>query len=165
MSDLARVTILSEALPYLQRFRNKTIVIKYGGAAMKDPVLKESVIKDLVLLACVGVRPVLVHGGGPEINTWLAKVGIEPNFNNGLRVTGPSFDPWRRYGSKQHDILTTGNRSTSNGFSITDLSIGAGYRCEELYTAVCARVMCYNCNLTLNETALARWLYKYDHDP
>jgi hypothetical protein len=87
-SDLDRVRILSEALPYLQKFRGRTIVVKYGGAAMKDESLKQGVINDLVLLACVGVKPVLVHGGGPEINSWLAKVGIEPNFKNGLRVTG-----------------------------------------------------------------------------
>lgn len=81
------MSVLSEALPYLQRFRGKTIVIKYGGAAMKDPTLKEGVINDLVLLACVGIRPVLVHGGGPEINIWLNKLGIEAEFKNGLRVT------------------------------------------------------------------------------
>ncbi|KAL3154267.1 hypothetical protein ABBQ32_013763 [Trebouxia sp. C0010 RCD-2024] len=86
-SPFDRVSVLSEALPYLQQFRNKTIVIKYGGAAMKDPMLKAGVIKDLVLLACVGVRPVLVHGGGPEINTWLDKLGIKAEFKNGLRVT------------------------------------------------------------------------------
>jgi acetylglutamate kinase len=74
-------------LPYLQRFRGKTIVIKYGGAAMKDPSLKAGVVSDLVLLATVGIRPVLVHGGGPEINIWLSKLGIEANFKNGLRVT------------------------------------------------------------------------------
>lgn len=82
-----RVSILSEALPYLQRFRGKTIVIKYGGAAMKDESLKARVVTDLVLLGTVGIRPVLVHGGGPEINIWLSKLGIEPNFKNGLRVT------------------------------------------------------------------------------
>ena len=87
-SDLDRVRILSEALPYLQQFRGRTIVVKYGGAAMKDGTLKQGVINDLVLLACVGVRPVLVHGGGPEINAWLEKVGIEAQFKNGLRVTG-----------------------------------------------------------------------------
>lgn len=87
-TDLDRVKILAEALPYLQAFRGRTVVVKYGGAAMKDPTLKQGVINDLVLLACVGVKPVLVHGGGPEINTWLGKVGIEPNFKNGLRVTG-----------------------------------------------------------------------------
>eukprot|EP00191_Tetraselmis_sp_GSL018_P008713 CAMPEP_0177602180 /NCGR_PEP_ID=MMETSP0419_2-20121207/14715_1 /TAXON_ID=582737 /ORGANISM="Tetraselmis sp., Strain GSL018" /LENGTH=356 /DNA_ID=CAMNT_0019095615 /DNA_START=166 /DNA_END=1236 /DNA_ORIENTATION=- len=92
-SAFDRVSILSEALPYLQRFRGKTIVIKYGGAAMKDPSLKAGVVADIVLLACVGIRPILVHGGGPEINSWLEKVGIEPNFKNGLRVTdGPTMD-------------------------------------------------------------------------
>ncbi|EFJ42229.1 hypothetical protein VOLCADRAFT_83707 [Volvox carteri f. nagariensis] len=87
LTNLDRVTILSEALPYLQRFRGKTVVVKYGGAAMKDPTLKAGVITDLVLLSCVGIRCVLVHGGGPEINSWLAKVGIQAVFKNGLRVT------------------------------------------------------------------------------
>ena len=92
-SAFDRVSILSEALPYLQRFRGKTIVIKYGGAAMKDESLKARVVTDLVLLATVGIRPVMVHGGGPEINIWLNKLGIEPNFKNGLRVTdGDTMD-------------------------------------------------------------------------
>jgi len=83
----SRVRVLSEALPYLQKFANRTIVIKYGGAAMKDSSLKAKVITDVVFLACIGVRPVLVHGGGPEINTWLGKLNIEPLFKDGLRVT------------------------------------------------------------------------------
>ncbi len=82
-----RVRVLSEALPYIQKFANRTIVIKYGGAAMKDDNLKIKVIRDIVFLACVGVRPVVVHGGGPEINTWLQKLSIEPLFKDGLRVT------------------------------------------------------------------------------
>lgn len=82
-----RVSVLSEALPYLQRFHGKTVVIKYGGAAMKDESLKARVVSDLVLLSCVGIRPVMVHGGGPEINSWLGRLGIEPVFKNGLRVT------------------------------------------------------------------------------
>lgn len=82
-----RVSVLSEALPFIQRFQKKTVVVKYGGAAMKEASLKDSVIKDLVLLSCVGLRPVFVHGGGPEINQWLAKLGIEPKFEGGLRVT------------------------------------------------------------------------------
>ncbi|XP_020693815.1 uncharacterized protein LOC110107775 [Dendrobium catenatum] len=84
---LTRVDILSESLPFIQRFRGKTIVVKYGGAAMKSPALQASVINDLVLLACVGLRPVLVHGGGPEINAWLLRLGVQPEFHNGLRVT------------------------------------------------------------------------------
>ncbi|MGC9528122.1 MAG: acetylglutamate kinase [Limnospira sp.] len=88
-----RVKILSEALPYIQKFANRTIVVKYGGAAMKDSSLKETVMRDIVLLSCVGIRPVVVHGGGPEINTWLGKLGIEPQFKNGLRVTdAPTMD-------------------------------------------------------------------------
>ncbi|KAK9836959.1 hypothetical protein WJX81_002832 [Elliptochloris bilobata] len=92
-SSFERVSVLSEALPYLQRFAGKTMVVKYGGAAMKDPTLKQGVINDLVLLSTVGIRPVLVHGGGPEINVWLNKLGIEAQFKNGLRVTdGPTMD-------------------------------------------------------------------------
>lgn len=83
----SRVRILSEALPYIQKFAGRTIVIKYGGAAMKDGSLKAKVINDVVFLACVGVRPVVVHGGGPEINNWLQKLDIEPAFKDGLRVT------------------------------------------------------------------------------
>jgi acetylglutamate kinase len=82
-----RVRVLSEALPYIQSFAGKTIVVKYGGAAMTDNALKAQVISDIVFMACVGIRPVVVHGGGPEINTWLGKMGIEAKFLNGLRVT------------------------------------------------------------------------------
>lgn len=82
-----RVRVLSEALPYIQKFAGRTIVVKYGGAAMKDSSLKENVIRDIVFLSCVGVKPVVVHGGGPEINSWLSKLNIEAQFKNGLRVT------------------------------------------------------------------------------
>ncbi|MGB3788266.1 MAG: acetylglutamate kinase [Phormidesmis sp.] len=82
-----RVRILSEALPYIQQFQGRTIVVKYGGAAMKDSSLKANVIRDVVFMASVGIRPVIVHGGGPEINTWLTKLNIEPQFKDGLRVT------------------------------------------------------------------------------
>ena len=85
--EATRVRVLSEALPYIQKFANRTIVIKYGGAAMKDGRLKAGVIRDIVFLSCVGVRPIVVHGGGPEINIWLDKLGIEPQFKDGLRVT------------------------------------------------------------------------------
>jgi acetylglutamate kinase len=92
-SEATKVQILSEALPYIQQFTGKTIVVKYGGAAMKDSTLKDQVIRDVVFMSCVGIRPVLVHGGGPEINTWLDKLGIEAQFKNGLRVTdAPTMD-------------------------------------------------------------------------
>jgi acetylglutamate kinase len=86
-TEATRVRVLSEALPYIQKFANRTIVIKYGGAAMKDGRLKAGVIRDIVFLSCVGVRPIVVHGGGPEINIWLNKLGIEAQFKDGLRVT------------------------------------------------------------------------------
>jgi acetylglutamate kinase len=86
-TEATRVRVLSEALPYIQQFTGRTVVVKYGGAAMKDSSLKDKVIRDVVFLSCVGVRPVVVHGGGPEINSWLGKLGIEPQFKNGLRVT------------------------------------------------------------------------------
>ncbi|MGM0457256.1 MAG: acetylglutamate kinase [Cyanobacteriota bacterium] len=86
-ADATRVKVLSEALPYIQQFAGRTVVIKYGGAAMKDSQLKDKVVRDVVFLSCVGLRPVVVHGGGPEINTWLEKLNIEPQFKDGLRVT------------------------------------------------------------------------------
>lgn len=82
-----RVSVLSEALPYIQRFSGRCIVVKYGGAAMVRTDLREAVFRDLALLACVGVQPVVVHGGGPEINQWLGRLAIEPRFREGLRVT------------------------------------------------------------------------------
>jgi acetylglutamate kinase len=85
--EATRVRVLSEALPYIQAFTGRTIVVKYGGAAMKDGNLKDKVVRDIVFLSCVGVRPIVVHGGGPEINSWLGKLGIEPQFKDGLRVT------------------------------------------------------------------------------
>jgi acetylglutamate kinase len=91
--EATRVRILSEALPYIQKFANRTVVIKYGGAAMKNSDLKDKVIRDIIFLSCVGMRPVVVHGGGPEINTWLTKLNIEPQFKDGLRVTdAPTMD-------------------------------------------------------------------------
>ncbi|MEL7051880.1 MAG: acetylglutamate kinase [Cyanobacteria bacterium J06634_6] len=86
-SEAARVRILSEALPYIQQFQGRTVVVKYGGAAMKDTSLKAKVIRDVVFMASVGIRPIVVHGGGPEINSWLGKLNIEPQFKDGLRVT------------------------------------------------------------------------------
>jgi acetylglutamate kinase len=86
-TEATRVRILIEALPYIQKFSGRTVVVKYGGAAMKDGSLKDKVIRDIVFLSSVGVRPVVVHGGGPEINSWLGKLGIEAQFKNGLRVT------------------------------------------------------------------------------
>lgn len=79
--------ILVQALPYIQKYYGKTIVIKYGGNAMIDEDLKRSVVRDVVLMHYVGMRPILVHGGGPEISAVMKKVGKEPEFVNGRRVT------------------------------------------------------------------------------
>ncbi len=79
--------VLIEALPYIQHFQGKTIVVKYGGSAMVDHELKKSVIRDVALLKLVGFRPIIVHGGGKEITKWIGKTGLETSFVNGLRVT------------------------------------------------------------------------------
>ena len=78
---------LIEALPYIQRFNRKIIVVKYGGSAMIDEELQQNVIKDVTLLKLTGFKPIIVHGGGKEISRWVGKVGMEPKFINGLRVT------------------------------------------------------------------------------
>ena len=83
-----KASILAEALPYIRRFSGSTIVIKYGGNAMTEPHLKEGFAKDVVLLKLVGINPVIVHGGGPQINDMLNKVGKEGTFVQGMRVTG-----------------------------------------------------------------------------
>ncbi|HIS27241.1 MAG TPA: acetylglutamate kinase [Candidatus Pullilachnospira intestinigallinarum] len=84
---LRKAEVLIEALPYIQRFNRKIIVVKYGGSAMVDDSLKRQVIQDVVLLKLVGFKPIIVHGGGKEISRWVGKVGMEPRFVNGLRVT------------------------------------------------------------------------------
>ena len=84
---LQKASVLIEALPYIQRFHGKTIVVKYGGSAMVDHDLKKNVIRDVALLKLVGFRPIIVHGGGKEITKWTKKLNIETEFVNGLRVT------------------------------------------------------------------------------
>lgn len=79
--------VMQEAMPYIQKYKGKTIVVKYGGSAMTSPALKDAVMSDLVLLNLIGVRVVLVHGGGPEISAGLDRVGKKSEFINGLRVT------------------------------------------------------------------------------
>lgn len=84
---MQKAATLIEALPYIQRFNRKIIVVKYGGSAMVDEKLKRQVIQDVVLLKLTGFKPIIVHGGGKEISRWVNKVGMEPHFVNGLRVT------------------------------------------------------------------------------
>ena len=84
---LQKAEVLIEALPYIQRFNRKIIVVKYGGSAMVDEELKKNVIQDVTLLKLVGFKPIIVHGGGKEISKWVEKSGMEPEFVNGLRKT------------------------------------------------------------------------------
>jgi acetylglutamate kinase len=119
--DATRVRVLSEALPYIQKFAGRTVVVKYGGAAMKDSALKDRVIRDLVFMSCVGIRPVLVHGGGPEINSWLEKIGIEPQFKDGLRVTdAATMDVVEMVlvGRVNKEIVSLINQSGGNGVGL-----------------------------------------------
>ena len=87
LEPMQKAAVLIEALPYIQRFNRKIVVVKYGGSAMVDEELKKKVIQDVVLLKLVGFKPIIVHGGGKEISRWVGKVGMEPHFVNGLRVT------------------------------------------------------------------------------
>jgi acetylglutamate kinase len=82
-----RVEFLIEALPYIRQFQHKTLVIKYGGSAMKEDGLQEAVMLDVILMRYVGMRPVIVHGGGPQIDQVVRKLGLQPKFVDGLRVT------------------------------------------------------------------------------
>lgn len=87
LTNAERAEVLTEALPYIKRYVNKTVVIKYGGNAMVNERLKEQVMQDIVLLWLIGVKVVLVHGGGPEINDLMQKLGKKAEFVDGLRVT------------------------------------------------------------------------------
>lgn len=82
-----KAQILIEALPYIQKFNNKKVVVKYGGSAMADEELQHNVMKDVALLKLIGMHPIIVHGGGKEISSWLSRTGKETNFVNGLRIT------------------------------------------------------------------------------
>ncbi len=87
MTEIRRAEVLLEALPYIREFRGKTVVIKYGGAAMERADLKEPFALDVILLRLVGMKPVIVHGGGPQIGTLMKRLGKEPRFVGGMRVT------------------------------------------------------------------------------
>lgn len=84
---IQKAAVLVEALPYIREFEGKTVVIKYGGSAMLNPTLRRSTTEDIVLMKYVGMNPVVVHGGGPEINRTLERLGVKPRFHEGLRVT------------------------------------------------------------------------------
>ena len=125
---LEKAQVLIEALPYIQRFNRKIIVVKYGGSAMVDENLKRQVIQDVVLLKLVGFKPIIVHGGGKEISRWVGKVGMEPRFVNGLRVKavgisgkdGALLNVEKKY-SNGEDIGYVGNVTSVNPKIIEDL--------------------------------------------
>ncbi|MEX2320705.1 MAG: acetylglutamate kinase [Saccharospirillum sp.] len=116
------VNVLHEALPYLQKFQGATVIIKYGGNAMVDEVLKASFARDIVLLKTVGINPVVVHGGGPQIGELLTKLNIESKFVNGMRVTtSETMDVVEMVlgGLVNKDIVNLINQAGGKAFGIT----------------------------------------------
>ena len=114
--------VLTEALPYIQRFSGKTIVIKYGGNAMVDQALKTGFARDVVLMKLVGMNPVVVHGGGPQIGKLLEKIGKESRFVEGMRVTdSETMDPVLQVGILTTHLITW--RSTAKWLILLPFSI------------------------------------------
>jgi acetylglutamate kinase len=114
--------VLTEALPYIQRFTNKTIVVKFGGNAMVDPVLHESFARDIVLMKLVGMNPVVVHGGGPQIGALLEQLNISTEFVDGMRVTNSrTMDVVEMVlgGSVNKEIVSSINRSGGKAIGVT----------------------------------------------
>ena len=117
-----KAEVLSEALPYIQRFHGKTIVIKYGGNAMTDPKLQRAFARDVVLLKLVGMNPVVVHGGGPQINSALNRVGKVSEFVQGIRVTDPEtmeVVEWVLGGEVQGDLVQMINSFGGHAVGLT----------------------------------------------
>nr|YP_009500405.1 acetylglutamate kinase [Gracilariopsis heteroclada]AXE43567.1 acetylglutamate kinase [Gracilariopsis heteroclada] len=115
LNNLERAQVLSDALPFIQRFYGRTIVVKYGGAAMKNLQLKSKVIEDILFLSYIGIRIVIVHGGGPMINRWLKKIDIEPKFLDGIRITDKAtmeVVEMVLVGKVNKDLVTLLNRSS-----------------------------------------------------
>ncbi len=122
-----RAQVLVEALPYIQRYYGKTIVVKYGGNAMISEELRKAVISDIILLRLVGIHVVVVHGGGPEINQMLKKTGKESRFVNGLRYTdGETMDIVQMVlcGKVNKDLVATLNRAGGNALGLCGLDGG-----------------------------------------
>jgi len=118
--NVARV--LTEALPYIQRFTGKTIVVKFGGSAMVDPVLHESFARDIVLMKLVGMNPIVVHGGGPQIGALLEKLHIKTEFVDGMRVTdSQTMDVVEMVlgGTVNKEIVSSINRNGGRALGVT----------------------------------------------
>ena len=126
-SDLDRATVLAEALPYIQKYSGKTVVVKYGGNAMVSEELRRAVISDIVLLHLVGIRVVVVHGGGPEINEMLRRVGKESHFVDGLRYTDEeTMDIVQQVlcGKVNKDLVATMNRRGARAIGLCGMDGG-----------------------------------------
>ena len=135
---LSKAEVLIEALPYIQRFNRKIIVIKYGGSAMVDEELKKSVIQDVTLLKLVGFKPIIVHGGGKEISRWVGKVGKEAKFVNGLRVTDEETMKVARMvliGKTNKEIVSLLGTKGGKGIGLSGID-GKLIECKKYYTEV-----------------------------
>lgn len=119
-----KADILIEALPYIQRLNGKTIVVKYGGNAIKSPELTKKILQDITLLKYVGLNPIVVHGGGPEINKYSEKFGVEPKWHNGLRITDkPTMEVVQLalVGKVNKDIVSTLNSLGAKAIGISGI--------------------------------------------
>jgi acetylglutamate kinase len=140
-SHVDRANVLAEALPYIQQYSGKTIVIKYGGNAMVSEELRQAVISDIVLLSLVGIRVVVVHGGGPEINEMLKKIGKESKFVDGLRYTDQeTMDVVQQVlcGKVNKDLVATLNRMGGKAMGLCGIDGGLfqATRLDEKYGLV-----------------------------
>nr|YP_010198861.1 acetylglutamate kinase [Gracilaria tikvahiae]UAD88094.1 acetylglutamate kinase [Gracilaria tikvahiae] len=125
------VQLLSDFLPFIQRFHGSTIVIKYGGSAMKDVSLKSKIVEDILFLSYIGIKVVIVHGGGPMINYWLKQMNIEPKFFNGIRITDKitmELVEMVLVGKVNKDLVSLFNRSSN-------LAVGLSGKDANLITA------------------------------
>lgn len=135
LEPMQKAAVLIEALPYIQRFNRKIVVVKYGGSAMLDLELKKKVIQDVVLLKLVGLKPIIVHGGGKEISRWVNKAGMEPQFKNGLRVTDePTMEIAEMVLNKVNkDLVQLVNELGINGVGISGKD-GMLLKCKKKYS-------------------------------
>ncbi len=134
MSDFSPADILAQALPYIRKFHGKTLVIKYGGNAMTDPALQKAFAEDVVLLKLVGMNPVVVHGGGPQIEGLLQRLGKKGEFIEGMRVTDAEtmeVVEWVLGGEVQQDIVGLINQAVGKAVGLTGRD-GAMIRAKKL---------------------------------
>ncbi len=135
---IEKANILIEALPYIQKFNGKTVVIKYGGNAMINDELKEHVMEDITLLKYIGINPVVVHGGGPDISSALSTFGIESRFVNGLRVTDEETMKVAQMvliGKTNKEIVSRIGTKGGNAIGISGID-GGFLQCQKCYTTV-----------------------------